>query len=81
MLTPPQSDLAGVVARLTKAEQRMLTSARETVLMDRMKCPGRMKSLRAAGLAVAAWRGGDLLTPLGLAVRAYLSAQSRTEGE
>jgi len=57
---------------LTAAQRRMLLAARETPLTSRMKCPGRMKALRAKGLAVEAWRGGDLLTPLGDAIREAL---------
>jgi hypothetical protein len=70
----------GEIAReLSKAQREALIAARETVLMDRMKLPGKNKALRQLGLAVLAWRGGDLLTPLGLAVRAILEQESRDE--
>lgn len=70
------SEAQRIAAKLTEAQRRMILSARETPLLDRMKCGWRMKSVRDLGLAVKAWRGGDLLTPLGLEVRKILEAQS-----
>ncbi len=62
-----------IAAGLSEAQRRWLLSALKTPLLDRMKCAWRMKSGRDLGLAVKAWRGGDLLTPLGLAVREILT--------
>jgi hypothetical protein len=59
-----------VAGKLTKAQKRMLLSDRETVLMDRMKRAGRITSLRER--LTLGWRGGDLLTPLGVEVHALL---------
>jgi hypothetical protein len=75
------TDPAAIVRGLSDAQRRALMTARETVLLDRMKCAGKMKSMRDLGLTVSAWRGGDLLTTLGLAVRdALLNAASGGSG-
>ncbi len=63
-----------IAAGLSAKQRAFLLSAYETVFMDRMKLPGKMKALRNIGLSTLAWRGGDLLTPLGLEVRASLQA-------
>lgn len=63
-----------IAAGLTANERKIMLRSHPTVFMDRWKCKGRFKSLRALGLTVAAWRGGDLLTPLGEQVRAILES-------
>ena len=70
-------DVEAIVRGLTKAQRAMLIGARETVLMDRMKCAGRSKVLRRKRLTVQAWRGGDLLTEAGIAVRTALLSQAK----
>jgi len=67
-----EEEIAKVARGLTKAQCRMILLAHETFIMERMKLPGKNKGLRSAGLATLAWRGGDLLTEDGLAVRKYL---------
>lgn len=65
-------DVARIAAGLTPSQRKVMLDAYETVFMDRMKCGGKMKSLRELSLTTQAWRGGDLLTTLGEAVRRYL---------
>ena len=64
--------VAEIAAGLTKAQREALANARETFLYGRMKIASRSKVLRGKGISVEAWRGGDLLTPLGEAVAAHL---------
>ncbi len=70
MTTP--DEIAVIARRLSKAQKRLLLTAHNTFIMDRMKCRGKSKPLRERGILTLAWRGSDLLTPLGIAVRTYL---------
>jgi len=71
-------DVKEIADSLTKAQREALLRSRQEPLLGRMKCLGKPKSLRKIGLAAQAWRGGDLLTPLGLAVRNHLLATEPT---
>lgn len=75
--TSAERSVESVAAGLTKAQRRELMAAYETVFMGRMKLRGRNARLRDLGLATLAWRGGDLLTTLGEAVRAHLTASEK----
>lgn len=88
MLTPPQSDLAGVVARLTEAQRRWfdrgfirIGNPERLVPRSHPETPSRtLAALRMKGI-LEHTRFGDALTPLGQRCRQLiLSAQSRTEG-
>lgn len=66
------AEIARVAAGLTRAQRDAVAQARETFIFDRMKLYGRSPALRVKGISVKAWRGGDLLTELGLAVRDHI---------
>jgi len=87
MLTPPQSDVAGVVASLSPAQRKWLPEFTQEpvgffpigmskITRRRLAELGLITMERPVAFGVTKSR----LTPLGLAARAYLSAQSRTEG-
>ena len=85
MLTPPQSDLAGVVRGLTRSQRAGIASG---FYNDDSSLRGRQRAmfydLTNRGFFGAPERIGPrdyVLTPLGEQVRAFLSAQSRTTGE
>lgn len=85
MLTPPQSDLAGVVRKLTEAQRDLILWIGDDVKSaadldgndgERLFDMGLISKIQAAGY------GFTDLTPLGQQFRALiLSAQPRTRGE
>ena len=84
MLTPPQSDVAGVVKKLSVAQREAVAQAENGVVPTHYRTAVRVSNPTFSRLArlglTASWP--PRLTPLGLAARQLiLSAQSRTEGE